>query len=173
MLLYNKALDPYHTLFRLLNVLNGTSKGKIEHDRLRIYDFLLAFPVHVSRITLPRELQKQKNPFKKFKNSYNVFDAYFLFESMKSIQNSVIDNLIISKILQKIPNSSSYVILKENYSPELFALTEIEVRQEIKDVIAFINNVLADQELYGQNGLKASSHLMEYKYDSISSNIKN
>lgn len=50
MLLYNKALDPYHTMLRMVAVLAAVSarQSSIEVDRLRILDFLVAFPSHVS-----------------------------------------------------------------------------------------------------------------------------
>ncbi|WP_152681986.1 ABC-three component system middle component 5 [Chromobacterium subtsugae] len=173
MLLYNKAHDPYHTLFRLLNIIINHGGENIEHDRLRIYDFLVAFPVHISKMSLKRELQKQKTPFKRFASAYNIFDPYFLFESMRPIQDAVIGNLLKTEILQQDANNLSYVIHKESFTKELLELTVNIENSSMLEVVDFINVALAEYELFGPDGLKSASHLMEFRYDAIQANTQN
>ena len=43
MLIYNQAYDLYHTMFRILQIMEKTEEI-IEIDKLRILDFYLAFP---------------------------------------------------------------------------------------------------------------------------------
>lgn len=173
MLLYNKAHDPYHTLFRLLNVIIRSTEREMEHDRLRVYDFLVAFPVHISKLSLSKELQKEKTPFKQFANPYNNFDPYFLFSSMKPIQDAVIFSLSKAKILQQQNQNQQYSIHKENFTDELAELTKQEITSPTEEAIKFINDFLSSYELYGPKGLKAVSHLMEFRYDAIQANSQN
>ena len=49
MLIYSQAYDLYHTMFRILQIMEKT-KEVLEVDKLRILDFYLAFPAELLEI---------------------------------------------------------------------------------------------------------------------------
>ncbi len=166
MLLYNKVLDPYHMLFRMVAICFFSKDTKIEYDRLRIYDFLLAFPLHISYSRLPKSLTKQKNTFKKYINEYNKYDAKNSFNTMKSIQENIILYLEKISILKKIENKNEFIIQKIYISSDFLKLIE-NAKSLDKNLLQLLTNELNHISLYGKDGLKNRTNLMESKYDSV------
>lgn len=164
MLLYNKAFDPIHTILRLSAICRNSSIDQIELERLQIFNFLLAFPAHIADMPLPRELLQAKNKFKKYRSTYNNFEAYTLFNRMSptffaSLQMAgnigflkVQDNGVIQLKKESILNSLSVIISNENSSIP-------------KDALDFESKHLSQMPMLGKSGLKAASKLMDYKYD--------
>ena len=51
--MYNQAFDLYHTLFRMLHILNKYDVNeKVEVERLRMWDFYLLFPNKIHNIRI-------------------------------------------------------------------------------------------------------------------------
>ena len=166
MLLYNKVIDPYHTLFRMVAICRTMTVDILEYDRLRIYDFLLAFPSYTADVRLPKSLTKKKNMYKKYKNSYNNYDARTSFNNMQSIQKTVILHLEKLSILEKIIDRNEFVIQKENIYYEFEKLIN-ESESIDHNLLEFLNNDFNKLSLYGNNGLKDRTKLLEFKYDPV------
>ena len=66
MLLYNKAFDINHTILRMSSWLLNSSEPLISLEGIRIFDFLIAFPEYISKLSLGKELVKERNKFKRF-----------------------------------------------------------------------------------------------------------
>ena len=167
MLLYNKALDPYHTLLRIISIIIFGHIKEIESERLRIFDFITANPSHIEKMTLGKNLVIERNAFGKYRSAYNNFDPQILFESMKPIQQAAVSCLIEMSVLSKLENTTR---LHVNYSmipTELTAIVGDSHNSIPKDVISFIKEHLISLELLGAKGLKKASKLMEYKYDVV------
>ena len=73
MLVYNKSIDVNHTVLRLSALSMELDGKEVEKDRLRILDFILAHPVHISKMKLGRDMVKERNVFKSFTNNYQNY----------------------------------------------------------------------------------------------------
>ena len=167
MLLYNKALDPYHTLLRFIVVLTSIGNKTIEDERLRIFDFIMANPSHIEKMSLGQELLQEKNIFKKYRSVYNHFDPIMLFESMRPIQQAVVSSLLEMTVLTNLEGTTRYQINLANVSEGLAEIAQDDQNSIPRDVVAFINGHLVDFDLLGEKGLKGASKLMEFRYDFV------
>lgn len=166
MLLYNKVIDPYHSLLRMLSICHLSKNNILEYERLRMYDFLLAFPSHITDCTLPRSLTRQKNVFKKYLNTYNRFNAKISYQNMESVQDAVILQLESLSILKKSINTNEYKIQKEYISTELLNVLQNSTSID-NELLKLISDGLSEINLYGANGLKDRLKILEYKYDAV------
>lgn len=94
MLIYSQAYDLYHTMFRILQIMEK-SKQDLEVDKLRILDFYLAFPAELLEIRSFVGFKKYERFLKAESNSYErVIDRKRLFFKMEHIQISAMKALI-------------------------------------------------------------------------------
>jgi len=165
MLLYNKALDANHTLLRMIALLVSWKAETVEGEALRLFDFLIANPAHIQKLSVPRNQFTEKNQFKSYKNRYQNFDPKILFNTMKETHCVVIERFIVLGILQPHKNCSEYQVLLENIPEELKNLAESRENSISSQAIDFIVENLISIPVTGSDGLKKITNLMEYKYD--------
>jgi len=165
MLFYNKSLDVNHTLLRVSTIVMLLDTKTIELERLRIFDFIVSNPVHISQMSLGADLIKAKNTFRLYKNRYQNFDPKSLFESMRPIQETIFVTLKEMKVLTEIENSTRLVINSKSLPKELISIALNDSNSISKQALDFIAAHLIDYDLIGVRGLKSASKLMEYKYD--------
>ena len=102
MLVYNKAYDLYHTMFRILQIIEK-SKIVLEIDKLRILDFYLAFPVELLEIRAFPGFRKYEEFLNAERNTYErIIDRKRLFYKMEPIQISAIRALISYGLIDPI-----------------------------------------------------------------------
>lgn len=166
MLLYNKALDPNHTLLRMVSIVNSIETNMIEMERLRIYDFLLSFPEHIATMNLGRKLMYKKKDFIKYKNCYSNYDPLTLFNSMQTIHKCALSNLVKLSILEET-SSNNFLIDKESIPVNIIKIIQSEGSSIPSDALIFLTTQMTNLDLLGQKGIKNSSQLMDYKYDSV------
>jgi len=171
MLLYNKALDPFHCYLRISCLISLAEINEIEEDRLRILDFIMANPSHVASMSLGKDLVTARNTFKAFESDYNRFEPRTLFESMRPIQQAVISSMTESGIFVVVEGTRRYkinaVVFRDFFPEEYFFQASIGVESIDWSVLEFIKEYLLGFELLGPKGLKYASKLMEYRYDVI------
>lgn len=165
MLLYNKALDANHTMLRMTALLVSWKAESLDSDALRLFDFLIANPAHIQKLSVPRNKFTDKNKFKIYKNRYQNFDPKSLFNAMKEIHCLAIERFVDLGVLQTDNNSSEYNILLENIPEELKSLAESKENSVSSQAIDFIINNLTSISVTGSDGLKKITSLMDYKYD--------
>jgi hypothetical protein len=165
MLLYNKAVDVNHTLLRFVSLVLLLDVKVLERDRIRIYDFIVANPFHICKMSLGQELLKVKNNFKSYDNRYQLYDPRSLFESMKPVQDIVILNLKDMGVLVEQEFTGRYLLQPDEISDELVAIAQDRENSISDQALNFIYEHLVSMELVGVKGLKQASNLMEYKYD--------
>lgn len=175
MILYNNAFDLYHAIFRMLHLLSKIDNTKkIEVDKIRIWDYYLLFPNEIFKITPKRnekdfkERLKELN-IKKYKdnpNPYqNIDDERKTLEKIKPYQFSALNCLasynIIDKdaLLQDQVKINSKELLME-YSNSIGDLSYRE-----KNIISIVTSNFYDISLFGKDGLKSRTNLIESKYD--------
>lgn len=165
MLFYNKSLDVNHTLLRVSSIVMQFDTKTIEVERLRIFDFIVSNPVHISQMSLGVDLIKERNKFRGYKNRYQKFDPKSLFETMRPIQEAVFATLKEFNVLIEIENSTRLRINSNALPEELISIAQNNSNSISIQAIDFIKTHLIDYELIGGRGLKSASRLMEYKYD--------
>ncbi|WP_163937123.1 ABC-three component system middle component 5 [Paraferrimonas sp. SM1919] len=165
MLLYNKALDANHTLLRMTALLVSWKAETVEGEALRLFDFLIANPAHIQKLSVPRDRFVEKNEFKSYKNRYQNFDPKSLFNAMKETHYVVIERLVDLGIFQAHKNSSEYQVLLDNIPEELKNLAESRENSISSQAIDFIVANLITIPVTGSDGLKKITSLMDYKYD--------
>ncbi|WP_423740513.1 ABC-three component system middle component 5 [Flavobacterium columnare] len=172
MITYNQAFDYYHCIFRIIHLLTHFKRNEyVELDRLRIWDFYLLFPEQVFEIRLKRNESDIKALMKKYikkkNNPYNeVYNNKKVFEKIRPYQMTAINCLASYGIIDK-------ELLKENrvsiISEELltkYSNNFIQISDKEKNVIAIMTSHFANISMFGPDGLKNRTKLMESKYDS-------
>lgn len=165
MLLYNKALDANHALLRMTALLISWKTETVEHEALRIFDFLIANPAQIQKISVPRDTFSNKNDFKSYRNRYQIFDPKSLFNAMREIHFVVIERFFELGVLQRDNESSEYRVLLQNIPEALRSLAESKDNSLSKQAIDFIVENLSSISVTGSDGLKKITSLMDYKYD--------
>lgn len=165
MLLYNKALDANHTLLRMIALLVSWKAETVEVEALRLFDFLIANPGHIQKLSVPKGEFVEKKEFKSYSNRYQNFDPKSLFNAMKEIHFLVIERLVEIGILKLESKTSYYHVLLENIPDELKTLAESKENSVSAQAVDFIVYNLTKISVTGSEGLKKITNLMDYKYD--------
>ncbi len=167
MLVYNKSIDVNHTVLRLSALSMELDGKEVEKDRLRILDFILAHPVHISKMKLGRDMIKERNMFKSFSNNYQNYSDNNLFEIMQPVQDMAICYLETLGVINFVRETNRLSFNYDKVSPEVKDIISKEINSISSQTVSFIKNHLIDMDLVGDNGLKSASNLMGCKYDAI------
>lgn len=168
---FQAAFDPFHASFRLLRLLDITKGlGELTIDQGRILDFYLLFPFRMEEIKLVAGHRKYKriaSDFMHLKPYGELPSSFVLFSRMQSIQVAALDTLadngylVDDKYTQKIIKSTGRIV-----SPEIAARIH-ELNSEQSALVDFIRVLFSEYPIYGREGLKARTGLLEYRYDTI------
>lgn len=171
MIVYHPAFDLYHSVYRLLQILTHFDKNDyVETERLRIWDFYLLFPDKINTIKLKNTEKDIKDLIKDYiKQSNNPYELLLdnrkVFEKIKPYQLGALKCLASYGIINKnyIHTNRVTIISKEilsNYSSKFEALSPKE-----SNAISLLTSHFYLMSLYGENGLKERTQLLESKYD--------
>lgn len=171
MIIYNQAFDLYHCIFRILNFLNRFNPSDIiEVDKLRIWDFYFLFPNKVYDIRLKqnesdiRKLRKQY--IKQINNPYEIIlEERKIFEKLKPYQLSALNCIASYGIVNKEMLTQQRITIenKELLNEYISKFGELSPRE--KNVISLMTSHFYNISLFGKDGLKSRTNLMESKYD--------
>ncbi|VVP56402.1 ABC-three component system middle component 5 [Pseudomonas fluorescens] len=168
---FQAAFDPFHAsfrFFRLLEIAQGL--GELTVDQARILDFYLLFPFRVGEIKLLARHRKYKRVATEFIHlrPYGELPSSFvLFSRMQNIQvaalDTLVDNgyLIDDKYAQKIIDPTGKIA-----APEIAERVE-KLNSEQSALVDFIRVLISEYSVYGREGLKARTGLLEYRYDTV------
>ena len=168
---YQPALDPFHSVFRLLRVLPYVeSAGVLHRDHVRILDFYLLYPFRISAA----RLTPQHRRFRKFETSYEDRKPYgeqpddvVMFSRMQPIQFTAMETLADKLVIDPTEWQHDRVRPTGTKLPEELAArvaTANAAEPELADLVSVLSK---EYSLYGQNGLKNRTGLLEYRYDAI------
>jgi hypothetical protein len=171
MIIYNQALDLYHSIYRILHLLNKFEEGElIEIEKIRIWDFYLLFPSKIHEIKLKQtelDIKKLRNSYiKKNDNPYDrIFENKKIFEKIKPYQISALNCIASYGIIDKslIPLNRASIINKELLNRYINDVPELSITE--KNVVALLTSHFNQMSLFGPDGLKSRTKLMESKYD--------
>lgn len=171
MIVYNQAFDLYHTIFRFLQFLNRFENGSlIEIERIRIWDFYLLFPSKIHDIRLKQsesDIRKLRKEF--FKDSNNPYEKIHedrkVFEKIKPYQLAALNCIASYGIIDKaLINQQRIGIVNKEILTEFVENFE-ELSPKEKNVITLMTSHFNQVSLFGSDGLKCRTNLIESKYD--------
>lgn len=171
MIIYNQAFDLYHAIFRILHFLNHFQEEHIiEIDRLRIWDFYLLFPNKIDSIRLRQndsEVRRIKKEFiKESNNPYEIInEERKVFERIKPYQLNALNCIASYGIIDKelLKQQRIKIINKSILNDFVSQLKGLSPKEH--NVISLMALYFYDISLYGKDGLKNRTNLMESKYD--------
>lgn len=169
--MYNQAFDLYHTLFRMLHILNKFDvKEKVEVERLRIWDFYLLFPNKVYSIHIRgSEFQEAKSQIKfisKADNPYNtILDGRKFLEKVRPYQMAALSYLASLGIVatENLSNQEVVLLNREKLNSILENIGELNTQE--KNTLSWLSINFKTFPLNGPKGLKDRTGLLISKYD--------
>ena len=171
MIVYNQAFDLYHTIFRLLHFLNKfENQTVLEIERVRIWDFYLLFPNKIHEIRLKRDESDIRKIRKEFiKDSNNPYERINetrkIFEKIKPYQQAALNCIASYGIIDKaLLNQQRISIVNKDILVEFVKNFE-ELTPKERNVIALMTSRFNQVSLFGIDGLKSRTNLIESKYD--------
>lgn len=171
MIVYNQALDLYHTIYRFLQFLNRFDNGVlIEVERLRIWDFYLLFPSKIHDIRLKQnesDIRKIRKEFiKDVNNPYErISEDRKIFEKIKPYQLAALNCIASYGIIDKtLLNQQRISIIQKDILNEFVKNFE-ELSPKERNIITLMTSHYFQLSLFGPDGLKNRTNLMESKYD--------
>lgn len=171
MIVYQKAYDLYHTVYRMIKLLAYFKQdGLIEIDRLRIWDYYLLYPNKMKNIRLKREEKDVKQIIKNYilkeENPYEmVINDRKMFEKIKPYQMTAIKCLASYGIVNKdyLQENRISNINKNIFDDYADDFKNLSVQEE--NAIKLLTSHFYQISLFGVDGLKSRTGLLESKYD--------
>jgi hypothetical protein len=168
---FQPALDPFHTMFRLLRlrpILQDSIALPI--DQVRIIDFYVAFPFRASDIRVKTEHRRFKTAVLKteWKRPYgDQPDDKIVFARMEPIQEVALQTLASHALISGVQLDRGLVEFADITVPPAIAARIDSVNTRENSLISFLNMLASDYLLTGVGGLKERSGLLEYRYDAV------
>jgi hypothetical protein len=171
MIVYNQAFDLYHTIFRFLQFLNKFEDGSmIEIERLRIWDFYLLFPNKIHEIRLKQnegDIRKLRKEF--IKDSFNPYEKITqnkkVFEKIKPYQLAALNCIASYGIIDKAMLTQQRISITNKEVLQEFVKKLEELSPKEKNVVALMTSHFNQISLFGTDGLKSRTNLIESRYD--------
>lgn len=171
MIVYQQAFDIYHSVFRLLRLLDFFNRSEsVEVERLRIWDFYLLYPNKMSEIKLRREeedirklirnyIVKKENPYEELN------DCRIMFEKIQPYQITAMKCLASYGVINKETLSLNRVsVINKNELRAKLANLPVLTDKETNAVKLLTSHFFL-MPLAGEFGLKQRTGLIESKYD--------
>ena len=168
---FQAAFDPFHALFRFFRLLEiAQGLGELTVDQARILDFYLLFPFRTGEIKLlagHRKYKRIASDFIHLRPYGELPSSFVLFSRMQIIQVAALDTLVDNgylvddKYAQKIIEPTGKIVARE------IAERVEKLNSEQSALVDFIRVLISEYSVYGREGLKARTGLLEYRYDTV------
>lgn len=170
MLIYDPALDPYHSAIRILTIALAASQKRIELtlDAARIADYFLVYPAKIIHFTFPAQFKSMRTAAKEAENPYRqTLGNKAAFEKMKPIFLSALSGLVAAGFVEEDDLKRGVLKPSDVVIPDdlAAALDRFLVRQTA--VGKFVLSDMIAMRPNGDNGLKHRSKLIEHRYDIV------
>jgi hypothetical protein len=171
MITYNQAFDLYHTIFRLLHFLNRfDDTQQIEVERIRIWDFYLLFPDKVHEIRLKRVESDIKRLLKTYiHDTANPYDRIQenrkVFEKIKPYQLAALNCIASYGIIEKATLTQQVIVVTNKSIISDFIEQPTNLSPKEQNIISIMTSHFNQVPLFGTDGLKNRTDLMESRYD--------
>lgn len=168
---FQAAFDPFHTSFRLLRLLEMTKHmSGLTVDQIRILDFYMLFPFRASEIRLNGGHRKYKRlsvEFSHLKPYGELPSSFVLFTRMQSIQIAALDTLVDGGYVERDQYGIQIVRRTDKILASEISERIEELNLEQSGLVEFIQVLASNYEIYGRDGLKSRTGLLEYRYDTV------
>lgn len=170
-MMYIPAFDPFAACYRMLRILEHMGcAAPVEVDRLRMFDYYLAFPARVYAI----HLRRGESGFRNLRRQYvsrqaNPYQAVVsdrrLFERMRPYQMAALCRLAACGIVSPHWLARGEVRVASQSRLRQLTCATAPLPVAGRNVIAWLCHCFRTTPLGGEYGLKYRTQLMEYKYD--------
>jgi hypothetical protein len=168
MLIYDPALDPYHSAVRILSILLAAAQREIvvSVDAARIADYFLVYPYKIRSFRLPTDFKDIRKAATESDNPYRrSTGARAAFERMRPIFFSALTGLVAAGLVdEEALKDGPLSLSRTDLPPDLLAAIERFQGRQTK-VGHFVLSELIRIPSNGINGLKDRSGLIEFRYD--------
>jgi hypothetical protein len=170
MLIYDPALDPYHSAIRILTITLAAQSKAIEltFDAARIADYFLVYPAKIVNFTFPAQLKSLRTAAKELENPYRqTLGNRATFDKMRPIFLSALSGLVAAGYIDEDALKSGVLKPSNMKIPEdlAAAVDRFQIRQTT--VGKFVLSDMLAMRPNGDNGLKHRSKLIEHRYDIV------
>jgi len=170
MLIYDPALDPYHTAVRILAIALAASTSDVELsiDSARICDYFLVYPYKMGTFKFPAEFKSIRAAVKDAENPYRRANGNrTVFERMRPIFFAAVSGLIAAGLMDAESIRRGNLALTINPIPDdlAAAVQRFEARQAT--IGKFLLTDFLAIPATGPSGLKSRSNLIEHRYDIV------
>ncbi len=166
MLIYHPAFDIYHCAFRILLLTTRMKMDVVETDRMRIWDFYFVFLGEAKHISFPSDLVILKKVFKDTENPYeDLIDPKRIFERMKPFQIAAMRYLASHDLIKSSALAKEKIQRTEKQIPDALIEPMQTVTIQQDNIIKLVTSPFNNLPLYGDNGFKFRTKLLDFKYD--------
>ena len=147
-------------------ILVDSERDAFERDRIRIVDFLLCFPTEISRMRLPREYTSLRRAISRLPQRYEAPTSYRqAFVPIRKVEEQALRDMVSRGMLERAAYSRGTISpVAPDGSDRLQAVASYwKIREQGWYTEAMA--LLSEMPLNGNDGLKARTGLMEYRYD--------
>lgn len=169
MLVYHPAFDLYNCAFRILLILHHIKSEEVNLEKILIWDYYVTFPYKVNEITFPNNIRVYKKLFSKLQpNPYEIVsDDKIVFSRMRTFQISALRHLASCGLIDIESLENGTIKRTSAQIPEAIIAQFENVSASIKNVITLVESPFTDLKLYGENGFKDRTKLIDFRYDNI------
>lgn len=168
MLIYDPALDPYHSAIRILAIAMSSAKLRIalSIDAARIADYFLVYPYKMVVFRFPAEFRTMRAAVKETENPYrHASGTRAAFERMRPIFFAALSGLVAADLIDAAGLKHGILALTESDMPDDLAAAVARFQERQTVVGKFVLSDLLAMPTNGDNGLKHRSSLIEHRYD--------
>lgn len=166
MIIYHPATDAYHCAYRILQLIELLPDKTCEKDILRILDFYLLFPSLLHKVKLPRSASGFRKMVLASQDAYEVIeDPHKVFMQLETFQDAAIRCLASCELISVADLRNNIIKRTDNEIPKDLKDAIDKSNSDNKNILSLLTGPLFDIDFYGNQGLKARTSLMEFRYD--------
>ena len=166
---YHPIGDAHHCVFRLMALLGTIPEQGYKIDRLRIMDFYFLFPSLLKKMKRTQSLRTAMSKCQSslFKDPFQILPSKkILFNQMSTVQFAAINHLLSKGVIEY--GSFQTGIVRLNVKSDGFDLSlKFKKLSDHNELLELITNEFLLIDLFGPNGLKHRSGLLEFRYDTL------
>ena len=167
MLIYHPAFDIHHCIFRTLLLLNEMPKSAYEIDRIKILDFCLLFPYYLKQVRFPSNARRYKNALPQLNPYDKLEDPRRILHRLTPYQLTALKCLASYNLIDSNMLPQGQVKRTDQETPRELTIALGRAKQRDHEILSILTSLFASIDLYGPDGLKARTDLLEHKYDTI------
>src|ERR1700730_4205097 len=167
-LTYEPALDPFHTVYRLLRLRPIIAKyGPLHRDHVRILDYYHLFPYRIDSIRLTPQHRKYRQLASRSQAAapYGEHPGDRVhFNRMEAMQIAALDTLASQNLIDPERWKLGEVLATADPIPSALAPRIEAANERDEELEGFLGILASEYPLQGTNGLKDRTGLMEHRH---------